>query len=102
MLGIIDTGDVNEAVRAAKLRDKRLRYDVVLAYFLLTDREANVAKKSKKSKRSAPARKKKGMKKAKPAKRAKAKKRAPKPIPAPVAPSQSAPAPPLGGKEMAL
>jgi hypothetical protein len=41
----------------------------------------NVAKKSKKAKRVAPARKKKGMKKAKPAKSAKAKKRAAKPAP---------------------
>jgi hypothetical protein len=45
----------------------------------------NVAKKSKKAKRGAPARKKKGMKKATPAK--KKKKPASKPAPAPVAPS---------------
>ena len=57
-----------------------------------------MAKKSKKAKRGPPARKKKAIKKAKPAKRAKAKKRAPKPVPAPMAPLQSAPAPPtLGG-----
>jgi hypothetical protein len=49
----------------------------------------NVAKKSRKAQRGAPARKKKGMKKATPAK--KKKKPAPKPGPAPVAPS-----PPLG------
>ena len=33
MLGIIDDGNVNEALRAAKLRDKRLRYGAVLVYF---------------------------------------------------------------------
>ena len=44
----------------------------------------NVAKKSRKAKRGAPARKKRGMKKATPAKK---KKTAPKPAPAPVAPS---------------
>ena len=38
MLGIIDDGDVNEAVRAAKLRDKRLRY-VPYWHIFLTDRE---------------------------------------------------------------
>ena len=53
----------------------------------------NVAKKSKKAKRGAPARKKKGMKKATPAK--KKKKPAPKPAPAPMAPS-----PPLGSLEV--
>ena len=38
MLGIIDDGDVNQAVRAAKLRDKRLRY-VPYWHIFLTDRE---------------------------------------------------------------
>jgi hypothetical protein len=33
MLGIIDDGDVNQAVRAAKLKDKRLRFGAVVAYF---------------------------------------------------------------------
>ena len=33
MLGIIDYGDVNQAVRAAKLRDKRVRCGAVLAFF---------------------------------------------------------------------
>ena len=57
-----------------------------------------MAKKFKKGNRGASARKKRGMKKAKPAKRAKAKKRAPKPVPAPMVPSQPAPAPStLGG-----
>ena len=63
-----------------------------MAYFLNRSGELNVAKKSKKAKRGAPARKKKGMKKATPAKRKK--KPAPKPAPAPVAPV--APSPPLG------
>ena len=94
MLGIINESDVNQAVRAAKLRDKRLRFGAVAAYFCVElIGILNVAKKSKKVKRGAPARKKKGMKKAKPAKRAKTKKRVPKPAPAPATPSQPAPAP---------
>ena len=74
------------------------RYGVVTYCTILVNPigRLNVAKKSKKAKRGAPARKKKGMKKATPAKRAKAKKRAPKPVPAPMAPSQPAP-PTLGG-----
>ena len=57
-----------------------------------------MAKKSKKAKRGTPTRKKKGMMKGKPSKRSKAKKRAPKPLPAPMAPSQPVSAPPtLGG-----
>ena len=88
-LGIIDDGDVNRAARAAKLRDERLQCGAMLANFFKPIGRLNVAKKSKKAKRGAPARKKKGMKKAAPAKRKK--KPAPKPAPAPVAPS-----PPLG------
>ena len=88
-LGIIDDGDVNRAERAAKLRDERLQCGAMLANFFKPIERLNVAKKSKKAKRGAPARKKKGMKKATPAKRKK--KPAPKPAPAPVAPS-----PPLG------
>ena len=88
-LGIIDDGDANRAARAAKLRDERLRCGAVLAYFLNRSGELNVAKKSKKAKRGAPARKKEGMKKATPAKGKK--KPTPKPAPASVAPS-----PPLG------
>ena len=67
------------------------RYGVVTYCTILVNPigRLNVAKKSKKAKRGAPARKKKGMKKATPAKRKK--KPAPKPAPAPVAPS-----PPLG------
>jgi hypothetical protein len=97
MLGIIDDGDVNQAVRAAKLKDKRAavwrRGGIFLVELIGI---LNVAKKSKKVKRGAPARKKKGMKmKAKRAKRAKSKKRAPKPAPAPTtAPPQPAPVPP--------
>ena len=75
--------------RAAKLRDERLGRGAVLAYFFKPIGRLNVAKKSKKAKRGAPARKKKGMKKATSVKRKK--KPAPKPAPAPVAPS-----PPLG------
>ncbi|MGA9512945.1 MAG: hypothetical protein WBV51_05155, partial [Pseudolabrys sp.] len=62
-LGIIDDRDVNRAARAAKLRDERLRCGAALVYFLNRSGELNVAKKSKKAKRGAPARKKKGMKK---------------------------------------
>ena len=88
-LGIIDDGDVNRAARAAKLRDGRLQCGAMLANCFKPIGRLNVAKKSKKAKRGAPARKKKGMKNATPAKRKK--KPAPKPAPAPVAPS-----PPLG------
>ena len=61
------------------------RYGVVTYCIILINPSGrlNVAKKSKKAKRGAPARKKKGMKKATPAK----KKKKPAPKPAPVPPS---------------
>ena len=63
------------------------RYGVLAYCIILVNSigRLNVAKKSRKAKRSAPARKKKRMKKATPAK--KKKKPTPKPAPAPVAPS---------------
>ena len=89
--GIIDDGDVRQAVRPGKLRN-----NPAVPPWHRFDRDIERGEEIQEDKARRPgAKKKKGMKKAKRAKRAKSKKRAPKPAPAPTtAPPQPAPVPP--------
>jgi hypothetical protein len=79
MLGIIDDGDITQAVHLARLSSSSLVS--LLAYLVEPVARLNMVKKSKRAKRGAPARKKKGMRGTK-----KKRKPVPKPAPVPTAP----------------